>query len=184
MENEKQFAQVRQKIGLLFQDPDDQLFSPTVLEDVAFGPLNQGKSMNEAMDVSRKTLSMLGLSGLEDKVTYKLSGGEKRLVSLATVLSMQPRVLLLDEPTTGLDPVSSERMINILNRLDIASIFISHDMDFIVQTTHRIYGMVNGRVFLEDEAIPHTHVHSHGFGRLPHSHSYGDKLRTTSETKD
>jgi cobalt/nickel transport system ATP-binding protein len=184
MEEEKHFVQIRQEIGLLFQDSDDQLFSPTVLEDVAFGPLNQGKTMDEAIDISRDTLGMLGLSGLEDKVTHKLSGGEKRLVSLATVLSMQPRVLLLDEPTTGLDPVSSERMIDIVNRLDISSIFISHDMDFIVQTTQRIYGMEKGRIFLEDEAIPHTHVHSHGFGRFPHSHSYGDKLRTVSETKN
>ncbi|MBW2166874.1 MAG: ATP-binding cassette domain-containing protein, partial [Deltaproteobacteria bacterium] len=81
------------RIGLLFQDADDQLFSPTVLEDVAFGPLNFGKSKDEAIDIARKTLEFLDLAGFEDRLTYKLSGGEKKLVSLATVLAMEPEVL-------------------------------------------------------------------------------------------
>ena len=82
--DEKDFADVRRKIGLLFQDADDQLFSPTVLEDVAFGPLNLGKPKNEALQIAQKTLDFLGLNGFEDRITFKLSGGEKRLVSLAT----------------------------------------------------------------------------------------------------
>ena len=85
---EADFIEVRRRIGLLFQDADDQLFSPTVLEDVAFGPLNLGKSREEAVEVASNTLAFLGLKGFEDRVTYKLSGGEKRLVSLATVLAM------------------------------------------------------------------------------------------------
>ncbi len=89
--NERQdFREVRQRIGLLFQDADDQLFSPTVLEDVAFGPLNLGKSQEEAKTIALRTLQSLGLAGFEDRITYKLSGGEKRLVSLATVLAMEP----------------------------------------------------------------------------------------------
>ena len=87
---EKDFIDVRHRIGLLFQDADDQLFSPTVLEDVAFGPLNLGKTKQEALDISRRTLSFLGLSGFENRITFKLSGGEKRLVSLATILAMEP----------------------------------------------------------------------------------------------
>ena len=83
---ENDFLEVRHRIGLLFQDSDDQLFSPTVLEDVAFGPLNLGKSKQEAIDIARKTLAYLGLDGFEARITFKLSGGEKRLVSLATVL--------------------------------------------------------------------------------------------------
>ena len=82
---------------MLFQDSSDQLFSPTVLEDVAFGLLNQGKSKEEAVAVSRKTLAFLGSDDFEDRITYKLSGGEKRLVALATVLAMEPEVLLLDD---------------------------------------------------------------------------------------
>jgi len=172
MENERHFRNVRQKIGLLFQDPDDQLFSPTVLEDVAFGPLNQGKSISEAKELARKTLGLLGLSGFEDRVTYRLSGGEKRLVSLATVLAMKPRVLLLDEPTAGLDPGFTETMINVLKQSDLSYVFISHNMDFIMQTTDKIYGMINGRIDLEDEMVPHAHTHVHGSGRLPHTHSH------------
>ena len=110
MKEEKDFVPVRQKIGLLFQDADDQLFSPTVLEDVAFGPLNLGKSKHAAGDVARKTLERLGLEGFEGRITYKLSGGEKRLVSLATVLAMEPDVLLLDEPTSGLDDRTKSRL--------------------------------------------------------------------------
>lgn len=169
---EKDFAPVRQKIGLLFQDADDQLFSPTVLEDVAFGPLNQGKSPRDARETAMETLESLGLEGFHDRITYKLSGGEKKLVSLATVLAMQPRVLLLDEPTTGLDTDTMERIIDILRSINISYIFISHDMDFISQTTDRIYGMIDGRILLEEEKVPHTHVHSHGSGKLPHTHSH------------
>jgi cobalt/nickel transport system ATP-binding protein len=167
---------VRQNIGLLFQDPDDQLFSPTVLEDVAFGPLNQGKSTSEAKFIAKETLRSLGLSGVEDRVTYKLSGGEKRLVSLATVLAMKPKALLLDEPTTGLDSETTNRLINILNQLDLAYVFISHDMDFIVQTTDSVCGLLNGRIVPEEEIAPHTHIHAHGFGRLPHSHSHSEDV--------
>ena len=177
---EKQFQRVRQKIGLLFQDPDDQLFSPTVLEDVAFGPLNQGKSPKEAIAIAKETLAKLGLNGFEDRVTYKLSGGEKRLVSLAAVLAMEPQVLLLDEPTTGLDMETTERLIGILNRLDLSYVFISHNMDFILQTTNKVYGMIKGQIVTEEEAIPHTHKHVHGFGGFPHTHSYVEHLTGAS----
>jgi len=169
--DEKDFRPVRQQIGLLFQDADDQLFSPTVLEDVTFGPLNQGRSAKEAIDIARETLSSLGLEGFEDRITYKLSGGEKKLVSLATVLAMRPNVLLLDEPTTGLDPETTQKIIDILNSIDISYIFISHNMDFISRTTEKIHGMINGRISLEGETIPHSHIHSHGYGKLPHTHS-------------
>lgn len=172
MRNEKDFRSVRQRIGLLFQDADDQLFSPTVLEDVAFGPLNQGKTVKKAKDIAAETLESLGLAGFEERITHKLSGGEKKLVSLATVLAMKPRVLLLDEPTTGLDSETTERIKGILNDIDISYIFISHDMDFILQTTHKIYGLTDGRILLEDEEIPHTHAHAHGYGKLPHTHSH------------
>jgi cobalt/nickel transport system ATP-binding protein len=131
---EKDFVRVRQQVGLLFQNPDDQLFCPTVLEDVAFGPLNQGKTPEEAVRLAQETMARLGLAGFEDRVTYKLSGGEKKLVSLATVLAMQPRLLLLDEPTTGLDEATRHRLIHILQDLDIAYMIVSHEPDFLNHT--------------------------------------------------
>lgn len=132
--NAKDFVQVRQKVGLLFQHADDQLFCPTVLEDVAFGPLNQGKSPAEAIDIARETMERLGLHGFEDRVTYKLSGGEKKLVSLATILAMQPQLLLLDEPTSGLDETTKHRLVHILNDLDIAYMIVSHEDGFLEHT--------------------------------------------------
>jgi cobalt/nickel transport system ATP-binding protein len=173
--HEKDFRPIRQQIGLLFQDADDQLFSPTVLEDVAFGPLNQGKSIKEAKEISQETLNSLGLEDFEDRITYKLSGGEKKLVSLATVLAMRPRVLLLDEPTNGLDFQTTQKIIDVLEHIDISYIFISHNMDFISRTTDKIFGMTDGRIYVETEKIPHSHVHSHDYGRLPHVHSHEEE---------
>lgn len=134
VKTEKDFVKVRQQVGLLFQNADDQLFCPTVLEDVAFGPLNLGKPPAEAINIARQTMARLGLHGFEDRVTYKLSGGEKKLVSLATVLAMQPRLLLLDEPTTGLDEATKHRLIHILQNLDIAYMIVSHEHDFLNHT--------------------------------------------------
>jgi cobalt/nickel transport system ATP-binding protein len=167
---ESDFIEVRRRIGLLFQDADDQLFSPTVLEDVAFGPLNLGKSRDEAVAVARKTLDFLGLNGFEDRVTYKLSGGEKRLVSLATVLAMEPEVLLLDEPSGALDSSTKDKLIEILNGLDLSFVLISHEFDFLSKTAGHIYTMDGGRIRFDQELDIHTHEHAHLMGKLPHRH--------------
>jgi cobalt/nickel transport system ATP-binding protein len=167
---DQDFLDVRRRIGLLFQDADDQLFSPTVLEDVAFGPLNLGRSKEEAVAVSRKTLAFLGLDDFEDRITYKLSGGEKRLVSLATVLAMEPEVLLLDEPGNALDRRMKARLIEVLNSLSVTYVLISHEFDFFSETTDRILSMEDGRLLLDDEVYVHTHHHSHKVGRQPHEH--------------
>ena len=167
---EKDFLGIRHRIGLLFQDADDQLFSPTVLEDVAFGPLNLGKSKQEAMDISRRTLDFLGLSGFENRITFKLSGGEKRLVSLATVLAMEPEILLLDEPTNALDIAMKSRLIGILQELDLSYILISHEFDVLSETTHAFYSMEGGKIFRDDRLHVHTHQHSHKIGKQPHRH--------------
>ncbi len=134
---EHDFYEVRVRAGLVFQDADDQLFSPTVLEDVAFGPLNLGKSPQEAREVSLRTLHLLGLHGFEERITYKLSYGEKRLIALATVLAMQPDVLLLDEPTNGLDPGAKQRLTDVLLHLPQAMVLISHDTEFLQTLTTR-----------------------------------------------
>ncbi len=167
---EKDFVAVRRRIGLLFQDADDQLFSPTVLEDVAFGPLNLGSSKEEAMAVARKTLSFLGLTDFENRLTYRLSGGEKKLVALATVLAMDPEVLLLDEPFNALDVDTKARTMEILNALDISCIIISHEIDFLSQTANDIYTMRDGRILLDERIEVHAHKHAHAHGTYPHQH--------------
>lgn len=167
---EADFARARTRIGLLFQDADDQLFSPTVLEDVAFGPLNLGKSREEAIVVARRTLARLGLTGFEDRVTFRLSGGEKRLVSLATILAMEPEVLLLDEPTTGLDEQTQHTLTHLIGGLDLAYVVISHDARFLSETTDKTYSMEEGRIRLDEEVHFHEHVHAHRHGQVPHRH--------------
>ncbi|MDO6586151.1 ABC transporter ATP-binding protein [Salipiger sp. 1_MG-2023] len=132
---ESDFHEVRRRIGLVFQDADDQLFCPTVAEDIAFGPLNLGKSKAEALAIVDALLSDLRLTHLRDRITHKLSGGEKRLVTLATVLAMQPEVLLLDEPTNGLDPENEARLIDILQALPQAILLVSHSAEFRAQIT-------------------------------------------------
>lgn len=143
---ESDFHEVRARTGLLFQDPEDQLFCPTVLEDVAFGPLNLGREPEEAHDIARDTLRSLGLSGYEDRVTYRLSGGEKRLVSVATVLAMDPDVLLLDEPTAGLDREFVDRIIDILQGLTVSTIVVSHDAEFLRRVTVDTWRVTGGAV--------------------------------------
>jgi cobalt/nickel transport system ATP-binding protein len=167
---EKDFRNVRRKVGLLFQDADDQLFSPTVLEDVAFGPLNLGKSKKEAIQISRKTLSFLGLNGFEDRITFKLSGGEKRLVALATVLAMEPTVVLMDEPSSGLDDATKERLIAVLKNLDISYIIVSHEFDFLAELADTLYTLQDGKIQLDTRVHLHEHVHAHPYGRQPHKH--------------
>ena len=170
MNSETDFSAVRTRIGLLFQDADDQLFSPTVLEDVAFGPLNQGKTVEEAVALARSTLDFLDLKGFEDRITFKLSGGEKRMVSLATVLAMQPEVLLLDEPTTGLDRRTEHHLVAVLNQLGLPLILISHNPDFLSATVKHIYTMRDGKILFDEEYHIHHYSHSHPRGREPHRH--------------
>jgi cobalt/nickel transport system ATP-binding protein len=144
---ETDFREVREKIGFLFQDPDDQLFCPTVGEDIAFGPLNLGKSREEVKKIVMSTLDILGLKGFEHSVTYNLSGGEKRLVSLATVLAMRPKALLLDEPTGGLDDKVTARVIHVLSALDVSMVIASHDRTFLDETTSEICELKDGRIY-------------------------------------
>ena len=169
---EKDFMTVRQRIGLLFQDSDDQLFSPTVLEDVAFGPLNLGKSKKEAVAIAEATLSSLNLGNFRDRITFKLSGGEKRLVALATIMAMQPEVLLLDEPTTGLDIDTQQQIVEILTGLDISYILISHNMDFLTKLTTMIYTLTDGKIHADETAQLHPHYHLHQHGVYPHEHKH------------
>jgi cobalt/nickel transport system ATP-binding protein len=167
---EKEWHQARSKIGLLFQDSDDQLFNPTVIEDVTFGPLNLGKAPDEAVAVAEATLRSLGLGEYRDRITHKLSGGEKRLVALATILAMHPEVLLLDEPATGLDSRTRDRIMEILSGIDAAYILISHDLELLNTLTNKVVTLENGRINLEAEHHLHPHFHVHSHGKVPHRH--------------
>ncbi|CUH80801.1 energy-coupling factor ABC transporter ATP-binding protein [Tropicibacter naphthalenivorans] len=138
---EADFHEVRRRVGLVFQDPDDQLFCPTVTEDIAFGPLNLGKSKAEALGIVDRMLTDLDLMHLRDRVTHKLSGGEKRLVTLATVLAMEPEVLLLDEPTNALDPENEARLIEILRGLPQAVLLVSHSAEVRAQVAPETFEM-------------------------------------------
>ncbi|MBE0426111.1 MAG: ABC transporter ATP-binding protein [Nitrospirae bacterium] len=136
---DRDFTEVRQRIGLLFQDSDDQLFCPTVEEDIAFGPLNLGKTHEDARIIVRETCEKLGLNGYEKKITNRLSEGEKRLVALATVVAMHPECYLLDEPATGLDEKTTQRLLNYLRENTHTYIIITHDLGFLKNVAEKMY---------------------------------------------
>lgn len=157
---EKDFRGQRPRIGFLFQDSDDQLFCPSVVEDVAFGPLNTGASQAEAHKIAVETLESLGIDHLAERFTHRLSGGEKRLVCLAGLLAMRPDVLLLDEPTNGVDAENGARLRTALQVFTGAMILVSHDDMFVSEIATRAMLLSNGR--LSDARIhDHPHVHHH-----------------------
>lgn len=135
---------VRRKVGMVFQNPDDQLFMPTVSADVAFGPLNMGFAPAQAAQLAELALSTVGASGLAKRSSHRLSLGEKRAVAIASVLAMSPEVLLMDEPTSGLDPWSRRQLITLLNSFDHTRIIATHDLDFALDVCQRTLVMQNG----------------------------------------
>lgn len=139
-------AAVRQKAGFVFQEAENQLFMPTVCEDVAFGPSNYGLSGGELEEAVSAALESLGIEGLRDRRITRLSGGEKKLVSLASVLVMKPELLILDEPTTALDPGNRRLLINILKGLAQAELIASHDLDMIWDTCSEVILLADGHV--------------------------------------
>ncbi len=156
-QTEEDFRFLRRNVGLVFQDPDDQLFCPTVAEDIAFGPLNLGVPRKQIPQLVSSILKLLGLEGFEDRVTYRLSGGEKRLVALGTVLAMSPKVVLLDEPTGDLDPKNIQKLIEILRGLSAAQLIVSHDFDFLQAVADNIYWFEDG-VLRPFETRPQLYV--------------------------
>jgi cobalt/nickel transport system ATP-binding protein len=141
---EKDFRPLRRAVGYLFQDPDDQLFCPTVAEDVAFGPLNLGKSRDEVLSIVDHTLEALDLSYLRDRVTYQLSGGEKHLAALAAVLALEPQALLLDEPGNGLDQKHAVHLERVLLESDLSWAVVSHDQGFLERICRRMLRVEDG----------------------------------------
>jgi len=155
---EADFHEVRLRAAYLFQDADDQLFCPTVIEDVAFGPLNIGLEEGQAYARARETLAAFGLSHLEERITRRLSGGEKRLVCLAGLMAMDPDILLLDEPTNSLDEANVAALIDILAGLDKTMIIVSHDRSALERIATRALLLQDGRLA---PAVLHRHSHLH-----------------------
>ncbi|MBN1418496.1 MAG: ATP-binding cassette domain-containing protein [Planctomycetes bacterium] len=144
--------QIRRRVGLLFQDADDQLFMPTLLEDVAFGPLNMGLSSSEAERAAREALRAVGLEGFEARAPYHLSGGEKRCAAIATLVAMRPEILVVDEPSASLDPRSRRRVIDLLRARPETRIIATHDLDLAAELCARAILLEAGRVVADGEA--------------------------------
>lgn len=142
----KTLAMIRQRLGMVFQDSDDQLFMTTVYDDVAFGPRNYNLSEAEVKLRVDEALEMVGIPHLANRAPFKLSGGEKRAAAIASVLSMKPDVLIMDEPTSGLDPKSRRRLINILKGFRHTKIITSHDLDMVLETCDQIIVIKDGEV--------------------------------------
>ena len=139
-------AQVRQQVGFVFQDPDDQLFCPTVREDVAFGPLNMGLDRETVLQRVESSLERVGLRGFENRGTLQLSVGERKRVCLAGVLACEPKVLVLDEPFSNLDPRSRRGLIDILREFPGAQIIATHDLDLVVELCSRVLVLDAGQI--------------------------------------
>ncbi len=169
---------VRRGVGLVFQNPDDQLFCPTVFDDVAFGPLHHDLPPAEAHERAHRALARVGLAGFENRVPQHLSGGEKRRVALATVLAMEPELILFDEPTSGLDPRGRLEAIDLLEGLGATLLIATHDFELILRSCDRVALLFEGRLaaagspgeILFDESL----LERHGLAMpvwLPHARS-------------
>ncbi len=139
-------ATLRRSVGMVFQEPDDQLFMPTVHDDVAFGPLNLGFKGEELERRVRDALERVGVGHLREKAPYNLSGGEKKRVAIATVLAMTPEILVMDEPTSGLDPHARRRLMGLIREFPHTKIFTSHDLDMVLELCPRTIVLHEGKV--------------------------------------
>lgn len=167
----KNIIDVRRIVGLVFQDPDDQIFAPTVKQDVAFGPMNLGLSIEEIEKRVRESLETVRLTGFEERAPHHLSTGEKKKVAIAGILAMQPEVLVLDEPTAGLDPGGAMRLIKLINEMNrylgITTIIATHEVDIVPLLADRVCIMSMGKIigegtpleiFSSPELIKKTHL--------------------------
>ncbi|UCF95906.1 MAG: ABC transporter ATP-binding protein [Spirochaetaceae bacterium] len=165
-------------ISYLFQSPDDQLFSPTVFDDVAFGPLNMGLPADEVRDRVQEALKIVGADALAERPPHHLSGGEKRLVALATVLSMNPHTILLDEPTSNLDSRNRRQVITILQQAPQTLLVTSHDLEFLLEICPRVLLIDGGRMnadgpirqVLADDCLLQAHGLEKPHSLVPHRH--------------
>ena len=150
--NRENLAEIRKKIGFVLQDSDNQMFMPTVYEDMIFGPRNYGLSKEETDRRVDAVLAQLGLQDLKHRHNHKISGGEKRMAAIATILAMEPEMILMDEPSTALDPVNRRTVINTINRLPQTKLIASHDLDMILDTCQRVILLSHGAIVADGDA--------------------------------
>ncbi|AKB76991.1 ATPase component NikO of energizing module of nickel ECF transporter [Methanosarcina horonobensis HB-1 = JCM 15518] len=152
----KNVRMCRETVGIVFQDPDDQVLAPSVEEDVAFGPINMGLSREEVEKRVKEALEMVGLKGFEERAPHHLSGGQKKLVAIAGILAMRPEVIVLDEPTAGLDPLSSSRVLELITKMNrelgITMLLSTHDVDVVPYFAERVFVLHHGK--LEADGTP------------------------------
>jgi len=148
----KNLLKVRQKVGIVFQNPDDQLFAPTVMEDVAFGPMNIGLSTDEVERRVKEALNKVGMEGFENKAPHHLSGGQKKRVAIAGILAMKPEIMVLDEPTSGLDPRGASQILRLLYQLNkegMTIVISTHDVDLVPLYAYNVYIISEGKIIKE-----------------------------------
>lgn len=147
--DKKTLLEVRQKVGIVFQDPNDQLFAPTVKEDVAFGPMNLGLSYEEVEKRVNEALELVGMEKFKDKTPHHLSGGQQKRVAIAGIIAMRPEIMILDEPTAGLDPEGVDKVLNILNNLNkegMSIVISSHDIEMVNGFAEKIFVLNEGEI--------------------------------------
>lgn len=150
--NKQNIPVIRKKIGFVLQDSDNQMFMPTVYEDMIFGPRNYGLSKEETERRVDDVLKRLGLQALKYRHNHKISGGEKRMAAIATILAMESEVILMDEPSTALDPVNRRMVINTIRQLPQTMLIASHDLDMILDTCQRVILLSQGTIAADDDA--------------------------------
>jgi cobalt/nickel transport system ATP-binding protein len=149
---DKNLKEIRRRVGLVFQNPDDQLFSATVFDDVAFGPMNLGYSEAEVRQAVAAALEKVGMSGFEQRSSHHLSVGERKRIAIATILSMSPEVMVLDEPTSNLDPGGKWQLIDLLLALPVTRIIATHDLELAGALCQRVVILDGGRIVIDDTA--------------------------------
>ncbi|MFG3659675.1 energy-coupling factor ABC transporter ATP-binding protein [Streptomyces sp. NPDC047706] len=170
-------AEIRRKVGIVFQDPDDQLFMPTVREDVAFGPAAAGLKGQELRARVERALEQVGMAGFQDRPPHHLSFGQRRRVAVATVLAMEPEILVLDEPSSNLDPASRRELADILRALDVTVLMVTHDLPYAMELCPRALILSEGVIaadgptgdLLGDDALMRAHRLELPFGFDPRS---------------
>lgn len=150
--NKKNIVNIRKDLGMLFQNPQDQLFLSSVKDDIAFGPKNMGMSRNQIKEKTKEILQRLDRIDLIDKKTFAISGGEKRIVALAGVLIMDPKIILMDEPTSFLDPRARKNFIRIIKKIDKTKLIVTHDLDMALDVCKKVIILYNGSIVANGDA--------------------------------
>lgn len=188
--NKKSLIKFRQKVGIVFQNPDDQIFAPTVEEDVAFGPLNLKLSQKETQKRVTEALERVGMSGFEKKAPHYLSGGQKKRVAIAGILAMKPEMIILDEPTAGLDPAGVKKIMDLLKELNNEGITIlvsTHDVDLVAEFASNVYVMSDGEIIgkgTPEEIFNNEEIIEKAYLRLPIIAELFKKLEDSGKIKN